>query len=139
MSLNSRVCFLGCFFRELYFHKVEKLHARFLVPGLWPVTATDVHGVATLRRTREKDLTTFSLDFFHGSYIMVAYLIIDSAEGESRHLNVFDDFVYAYLIVIIEMVFVTEHLHVDVLVEVWYALLVCLQGMTKLLKVLLWH
>ena len=70
---------------------------------------------------------------------MVTYLIIDSTEGESRHLNVFDDFIYAYLIVVIEMVFVTKYLHVDVLVEVWYALLVCLQGMTQLLKVLLWH
>ena len=55
---------------------------------------------------------------------MVTYLIIDSTEGESRHLNVFDDFIYAYLIVVIEMVFVTKYLHVDVLVEVWYALLV---------------
>ena len=82
------------------------------------VTPSHVHYMATVFRIRKKNLTTFPLNFCHRNYIMVTYLIIHRTEGESRHLNVFYDFVKAYLLVIVEAVLVAEHLNVDMLVEV---------------------
>ena len=92
-----------------------------------------MRGMATPFRASQKHVAAFGCDFRPRYGKIPAYLIIKRSESDRGYFDISDNVAEGYLLVVVLHTFISEHLHIYVLVDMSKALCVCLQYVAHLL------
>ena len=96
-------------------------------------------GVTSRRGTCQENGATFSLNLIKWRVFVFTELIIDGSESEKRNSDVLRKVIYTHMFIIIIHILISEHLDIDVLVDVVQPSLILFENSAQLLIFFLLH